>query len=302
MSVFFALIFVPLNYNIKKMKNTIYLFIGFVFILSCSDEAYDSNTDNSNDTTSDFSPSGGNDYWIYDVVSSSSDVPEMNFTATDSIYISSVDENYFTLNANNNGVANGSMNILLTNGTISKTPTTLVFDGTIDVPQNLLDLGFTQDLSIENMTLLNLEASNNEEMFVEQSNFSEIIDIMGTNVPVEISGRISTKKINFYANETINNTNYNDVFEAEFALNISVNGTFSVEGFTQTIPILEAQDVMKMNYYYAKNIGLIRSETVQTINLSPQLTGLLEFLDIPLDFPANVSIESIEELSDYSIE
>lgn len=122
------------------MKKAIYLFIVFVFILSCSDEAYDSNADNSNNTTSDFSPNGDNDYWIYDVLSSSSDVPEMNFSATDSIYISSIDENSFTLNANNNGVTNGSMNILLTNGTISKTPTTLVFDGTIDVPQNLLDL------------------------------------------------------------------------------------------------------------------------------------------------------------------
>ena len=226
----------------------------------------------------------------------------MNFTATDSIYISSIDENSFTLNANNNGVANGSMNILLTNGTISKTPTTLVFDGNIDVPQNLLDLGFTQDLSIENMTLLNLEASNNEEMFVQESNFSEIIDIMGTDVPVEISSRISTKKINFYTNETINDTNYNDVFEAEFALNISVNGTFSVAGFTQTIPILETQDVMKVTYFYANNIGLIRAETSQGISLSSQLTSLLELLSIPLEFPANVSIEGIEELSDYSIE
>ena len=284
------------------MKKVIYLFIGFVFILSCSDEAYDSNTDNSNDTTADFSPSGDNDYWIYDVVSSSADVPEMNFTATDSIYISSIDENSFTLNANNNGVANGSMNILLTNGTISKTPTTLVFDGTIDVPQNLLDLGFTQDLSIENMTLLNLEASNNEEMFVQESDFSETIDIMGTDVPVEISSRISTKKINFYTNETINDTNYNDVFEAEFALNIGIIGTFSVEGFTQTIPILETQDVMKVTYFYANNMGLVRAETIQGISLSSQLIGLLNFLDIPLDFPANVSIESIEELSDYSIE
>ena len=95
----------------------------------------------------------------------------MSFTATDSIYLSSVDENSFTLNANNDGVANGSMDMLLTNGTISKTPTTLVFDGNIDVPQNLLDLGFTQDLSIKNMTLLNLEASNNEEMFVQESQF-----------------------------------------------------------------------------------------------------------------------------------
>ncbi len=284
------------------MKKAIYLFIVFVFILSCSDEAYDSNADNSNNTTSDFSPNGDNDYWIYDVLSSSSDVPEMNFSATDSIYISSIDENSFTLNANNNGVTNGSMNILLTNGTISKTPTTLVFDGTIDVPQNLLDLGFTQDLSIENMTLLNLEASNNEEMFVQESNFSETIDIMGTDVPVEISSRISTKKINFYTNETINDTNYNDVFEAEFTLNIGIIGTFSVEGFTQTIPILETQDVMKVTYFYANNIGLVRAETIQGISLSSQLIGLLNFLDIPLDFPANVSIESIEELSDYSIE
>ncbi len=284
------------------MKNAIYLFIGFVFILSCDDEAYDSNMDNSNDITSDFSPSGDNDYWIYDVESSSTDVPEMNFTATDSIYLSSVDENSFTLNANNDGVANGSMNILLTNGTISKTPTTLVFDGNIDVPQNLLDLGFTQDLSIENMTLLNLEASNNEEMFVQESNFSETIDIMGTDVPVEISSRISTKKIYFYTNETVNGTNYSDIFEAEFALNIGVNGTFSVAGFTQIVPILEAQDVMKVTYYYANNIGLIRAETSQGISLSSQLTSLLEFLNIPLDFPANVSIEGVEELSDYSIE
>ncbi len=284
------------------MKKAIYLFIVFVFILSCSDEAYDSNADNSNNTTSDFSPNGDNDYWIYDVLSSSSDVPEMNFSATDSIYISSIDENSFTLNANNNGVTNGSMNILLTNGTISKTPTTLVFDGTIDVPQNLLDLGFTQDLSIENMTLLNLEASNNEEMFVQESNFSETIDIMGTDVPVEISSRISTKKINFYTNETINDTNYNDVFEAEFTLNIGIIGTFSVEGFTQTIPILETQDVMKVTYFYVNNMGLVRAETIQGISLSSQLIGLLNFLDIPLDFPANVSIESIEELSDYSTE
>ena len=209
------------------MKNAIYLVVGFVFILSCNDEAYDSNTENSNNTTSDFSPSGSNDYWIYDVVGSSADVPEMNFTATDSIYISSVDENSFTLNANNNGVANGSMNILLTNGIISKTPTTLVFDGTIDVPQNLLDIGFTQDLSIENMTLLNLEATNNEEMFVQESDFSETMDIMGTDVPVEISSRVSTKKINFYTNEAINGTNYTDVFEAEFALNIGIIGTLT---------------------------------------------------------------------------
>lgn len=120
-----------------------------------------------------------------------------------------------------------------------------------------MDIGFTQDLSIENMTLLNLEATNNEEMFVQESDFSETMDIMGTDVPVEISSRVSTKKINFYTNEAINGTNYTDVFEAEFALNIGIIGTFSVEGFTQTIPILETQDVMKVTYFYANNITTV---------------------------------------------
>ena len=76
----------------------------------------------------------------------------------------------------------------------------------------------------------------------------------------------------------------------------------NVAGFTQTIPILETQDVMKVTYFYANNIGLIRAETSQGISLSSQLTSLLELLSIPLEFPPNVSIEGIEELSDYSIE
>ena len=43
------------------------------------------------------------------------------------------------------------------------------------------------------MTLLNL-ASNNEEMFVQESNFSEIIDIMGTDVPMRLVVEYPQKK------------------------------------------------------------------------------------------------------------
>ena len=139
-------------------------------------------------------------------------------------------------------------------------------------------------------------------MFVEESDFSETIDVMGTATPIDVSSKIYTKKINFYNNETINGINYNDVFEAEFTLNIEINGTFSVAGFTQIVPILEAQDVMKTTYYYANNIGLVHAETVQGNSLSSQFISLLEFLNISIDFPENVTIESIEKLSNYSIE
>jgi len=284
------------------MKKIIYLLAGCLFILSCNDEAYDDTNEDPNNSTPNFLPNGSSDYWIYDVENSSEDVSEMNFTATDSIYVDSGDETSFMLGANNNGIASGTMNILLTNGTISKTTTTLVFDGNIDVPQNLLDLGFTQDLSIENMTLLDLNASNNQELFVQEANFSESIDIMETTVPVEVTTKISTKKVNFYSSQTVNGINYDDVFEAEFVLNIGINGIFSVAGFTQTVAILEAQDVMNITYFYVNTIGLVRAETVQRINISSQLTALLDFLNMPLDFPTNISIEGVEELRDYATE
>jgi hypothetical protein len=286
------------------MKKNIFLILCFVLVLSCNDEAYDN--DSTGDSSpalgvSDYSPSGNNAYWIYDVAVSSAVVTEMNFAATDSVYVSSINQNSFLLEANDDGIANGSMNIVLTNGSLSKTSTTLVFDGGIDLPDNLSDLGFTQDLSIEGMTLLDLDASNNQELYNEERNFSENIDLDGLAVPINISSRISTTKINFHENKALNGTNYTNVFEGEFSLNIEILGTFSVAGISQTIPILDEQDVLKTSYYYVENIGLVRAETVQGISLSAQLTTLLSLSGVDLDIPTNVSIENIEELVDFAL-
>jgi hypothetical protein len=286
------------------MNKSLYLFAVLLVLFGC-DEAYESDNSESGNTSppvSDFSPSGSGAYWIYDVESSSSQVSDMNFTTMDSIYVATNNGNSFTLDANDDGIASGNMNILLTNGTLNKTSTTLVFDGAIDVPENLADLGFTQDLSIEDMTLLDLNASNGGVLFLNEGDFSETIDIQGVSVPVEVQSKITTTKINLHDTKTLNGTDYDNVFEGEFALNISISGSFTVAGITQTIPILEAQDVMKTTYFYVDNIGLVRAETVQGINLSNQLTALLSLLNITLDIPTTVAIENVEELKNFSVE
>lgn len=286
------------------MNKPIYLFAALLVLFGC-DEAYESDNSESGNTSppvSDFSPSGSGAYWIYDVTSSSSQVSDLNFTSMDSIYVASNNGNSFTLDANDDGIASGNMNILLANGTLNKTSTTLVFDGAIDLPENLADLGFTQDLSIENMTLLDLNASNGEALFLSEGDFSETIDIQGVGVPVEVRSKITTTKINLHDTKTLNGTDYDNVFEGEFALNISITGTFTVGVIEQTIPILEAQDVMKTTYFYVENIGLVRAETDQGISLSSQLTALLSLLNITLDIPTAVAIENVEELRDFSVE
>ena len=286
------------------MNKPIDLFAALLVLFGC-DEAYESDNSESGNTSppvSDFSPSGSGAYWIYDVTSSSSQVSDLNFTSMDSIYVASNNGNSFTLDANDDGIASGNMNILLANGTLNKTSTTLVFDGAIDLPENLADLGFTQDLSIENMTLLDLNASNGEALFLSEGDFSETIDIQGVGVPVEVRSKITTTKINLHDTKTLNGTDYDNVFEGEFALNISITGTFTVGVIEQTIPILEAQDVMKTTYFYVENIGLVRAETDQGISLSSQLTALLSLLNITLDIPTAVAIENVEELRDFSVE
>jgi hypothetical protein len=286
------------------MNKSLYLFAVLLVLFGC-DEAYESDNSESGNTSppvSDFSPSGSGAYWIYDVESSSSQVSDMNFTTMDSIYVATNNGNSFTLDANDDGIASGNMNILLTNGTLNKTSITLVFDGAIDVPENLADLGFTQDLSIEDMTLLDLNASNGGVLFLNEGDFSETIDIQGVSVPVEVQSKITTTTINLHDTKTLNGTDYDNVFEGEFALNISISGSFTVAGITQTIPILEAQDVMKTTYFYVDNIGLVRAETVQGINLSNQLTALLSLLNITLDIPTTVAIENVEELKNFSVE
>ena len=286
------------------MNKSLYLFAALLVLFGC-DEAYESDNSESGNTTtpvSDFSPSGSGAYWIYDVTSSSSQVSDMNFTTMDSIYVTSNNGTAFTLEANDDGIARGNMNMLLTNGTLNKTSTTLMFDGAIDVPENLADLGFTQELSIEDMTLLDLNASNGGVLFLNEGDFSETIDIQGVSVPVEVQSKISTTKINLHDTKTLNGTDYDNVFEGAFTLNISITGSFTVGGIAQTIPILEAQDVMKTTYFYVENIGLVRAETTQGISLSNQLTTLLSLLNVTLDLPTAVAIENVEELRDFSLE
>ena len=130
------------------------LFFLILIVIGCDNEPYGSlvsdsgitdnnetgdNGDNDDndpvDNSENFFPSSG--YWIYDVNSSSEDLQDLNFVATDSIYIDEEFETYFSLSANNDSFTNGNMNRFLTSGSLYSTPTTLSLDGSLELPENL---------------------------------------------------------------------------------------------------------------------------------------------------------------------
>jgi hypothetical protein len=282
------------------MNSKIFFLIVTVFAFSCSNESVDSSLAENN--ASDFFPNNANSYWKHVVDSNSEDLPDMNFAALDSVYVAESSDNSISLAANNDASANGRMNMILTSGTLYKTDNTLALDGNIDLTENLADLGFADSFTLTGLTLYDLEASNESIMFTETGTSSNSIPIQDTEVPVDVNFEIQTKKLNFYDSKTINQINYNNVFEGELTLSLEINATISLLGFPQTVTFLDPQDILSIRYYFAESIGMVNAQASQGFALSDELTTLLTLANIPLEIPSSINISSSEVLSDYALE
>ena len=282
------------------MNSKILFLIVTVFAFSCSNESVDSSLAENN--ASDFFPNNANSYWKYVVDSNSEDLPDMNFAALDSVYVAESSDNSISLAANNDASANGRMNMILTSGNLYKTDNTLALDGSIDLTENLADLGFADNFTLTGLTLYDLEASNESIMFIETGTSSNSIPIQDTEVPVDVNFEIQTKKLNFYDSKTINQINYNNVFEGELTLSLEINATISLLGIPQTVTFLDPQDILSIRYYFAESIGMVNAQASQGFALSNELTTLLTLANIPLEIPSSINILSSEVLSDYALE
>ncbi|MDB9954062.1 hypothetical protein OAD49_00690 [Flavobacteriaceae bacterium] len=275
-------------------------------IISCSNETYDESDDPDIDVTDpdpvpdplNYTPSTLGDYWIYDVESTSADTPTMNFTGTDSLYIATSTASAFTYQVNNGMDALGTMNALLVNGSLSNSATTLKYTGTLDIP---LDIPLTQMPAINNLTVLDLDAANGDVLSDLSDSFSETLNIQGNMVPIEISYALSTTKENFYPTTSVNGMTYTNVYEATLKLNISVTGTVVIFGTSQTINVIQPQDVLTVRYYYGGDIGLLRAETTQEFQLSNEVIALIQQLGATGTVTTSSSTTSVEELKSYMV-
>ena len=287
----------------SALKPVLFLFALSV-IVSCSNETYDESDDPDIDVTDpdpdplNYTPNTLGDYWIYDVESTSADTPAMNFTGTDSLYIATSTANAFTYQANNGMDALGTMNTLLVDGSLSSSATTLKYTGTLEIP---LDIPLTQMPGINDLTVLDLDAANGDVLSDLSDSFSETLNIQGNMIPIEISYALSTTKENFYPTRSVNGMTYTNVYEATLKLNISVTGTVVIFGTSQTINVIQPQDVLTVRYYYGGDIGLLRAETTQEFQLSNEVIALIQQLGATGTVTTSSTTTSVEELKNYMV-
>jgi hypothetical protein len=283
------------------MRISNFKYVGLLFlIVSCSDDATEvnNNSDEITPVIADYSPNTIGSYWIYDIESSSSDLEEMNFTDNDSLYVLSSTGDDYTLGGNTDNDVLGTMSTFLVNGALSKSTNQLSYTGGIEIP---VDLGVDSDFSIENMPLYDLNASNGTELYNAYGTNSQTLDFDGTALPIQVEYEITVTKENFYTSTSINGQEFTNVYEGRLTFNLSVSGSFTLLGFTQTINIIQPQDVIEVRYYYAENIGLIGAEATQGYTLDPELTSLFDLTGSTIDFPTSISVTNTQELSSYEL-
>ncbi len=276
----------------------LYLFLGLFIFFNCSSEDNESETTDPVLTASDFSPNSEGSYWVYNVDSTSADLPEMDFSSIDSLYIVSTSNAAYTLEANNGIGADGSMNSILTSGSLSTTDTTLIYSGALDLP---IDIVIDQALEISDLILIDLEADNGSVLSTIEGAFTETIDIQGSMIPINVNFELFSAKEDLYDSKIVNGVSYTNVYEGTLNFNLSVTGTITIFGFGQNINIIESQNILSIRYYYGANLGLLRAESEQGFELAPEVIALIDQTSGGNEFPSSATVTGVEALINYVI-
>ena len=276
----------------------LYLFLGLFIFFNCSSEDNESETTDPVLTASDFSPNSEGSYWVYNVDSTSSDLPEMDFSSIDSLYIVSTSNAAYILEANNGIGADGSMNSILTSGSLSTTDTTLIYSGALDLP---IDIVVDQALEISDLILIDLEADNGTVLSTIEGAFTETIDIQGSMIPINVNFELFSAKEDLYDSKIVNGVSYTNVYEGTLNFNLSVTGTITIFGFGQNINIIESQNILSIKYYYGANLGLLRAESEQGFELAPEVIALIDQTSGGNEFPSSATVTGVEALINYVI-
>ena len=276
----------------------LFLFLVLFIFFSCSSEDNESETTDPVLTASDFSPNSEGSYWVYNVDSTSSDLPEMDFSSIDSLYIVSTSNAAYILEANNGIGADGSMNSILTSGSLSTTDTTLIYSGALDLP---IDIVVDQALEISDLILIDLEADNGSVLSTIEGAFTETIDIQGSMIPINVNFELFSAKEDLYDSKIVNGVSYTNVYEGTLNFNLSVTGTITIFGFGQNINIIESQNILSIRYYYGANLGLLRAESEQGFELAPEVIALIDQTSGGNEFPSSATVNGVEALINYVI-
>ncbi len=270
------------------------LLILTLLLGSCSNS--DDSNDNNEPITGNYFPSINTNIWTYDVDNTSNTDSDLNFTnAPDLLTIATSAGNSFTLEVNNGGLVNGTMNDILSIGMLTISESTLDFSGDLQLPDEFS--GFSnQNIALQNVLLYDLNATNNSVMSQVSNSITEDLEINEETVPLTIDYTLTTSKISISNSLSVNGQTYNNVIKTKLVLTLNIYATVPVFG---NMAIIDNQDVLVIDNYFSKDVGLIKSEAVQSYEMDSDFVALLESTSTNLGVATSFHVSNLQELDDY---
>jgi hypothetical protein len=263
------------------MKYRLLFAITFLTVLiSCS-------TDTNADSETNFMPLSIGNYWKYNVATNGQTMRDSLYISNDTTINSKTYKKFKTRN-NPSGFFSNSLN---KNG-LRKEGSTLLLTGTLALD---FGVGVPINFSVSEFVIFNETATNNQQLGSVSGSINQTI---GT-YPLVIDYTLKSIAIETLPTYSSNGQVYTDVKRVKTILNAKITTTTTVVILGIPTPfvttILSSQDVVVSNQYYAKNIGMVYTNTL----INYQLNSLPGGITLPI--PSTGSQTQDEFLDVYDV-
>lgn len=258
----------------KKLSFILLLIFSGIFY-SCSEEE-----DSLLNSDIDYFPLEVDNSWTYE---NQLNQESGNIKGSETLTVEAENENRFSFSQTENELA-GIFTSILASGEVYKSNNNLI---TLDAELSIdLDNEFSNlEIPLDAIVLYDANLSQGSTMSFTSGEFQQ--DING--FPIDFIYEINSIHKGFILEEFVNGVSYEDVFVSEIQVSLSAHVFIVFSDFT----ILEKQDITSITNYYAKDIGLIKSE-VSTEIIFEDIPEQLE-IEIP-----DVNFTSSQKLTSHT--
>lgn len=267
------------------MKNLYFLLCLCALTVSCGGDD-DSNTTPGNDvSTTDYLPMDNGNYWVYDTQNSFQQGRDSLYITGD-VVINGITYKKFTTPQFPFGFYSSG----LYNNGVRKDGDKLVVSG-------VANLGFSEEfplsVPISDLVIFKETTTAGQQLGTTSGTITQPYE----GYDIRFDYVLTTKAIQDLQTYTVGQDTYTNVKQVQTILNVKVSTMLTVQGFSYNAEIMQAQDVVVSNQYYAENIGVVHVST----DINFQLRDFSS-LNIQLPLPQTGSDHQEEVLDKYSVE
>ena len=263
------------------MKFKLLIAVAFLTILaSCTTD-----TSISTEPETNYLPLAIGDYWTYNVTTNAQTLRDSLYISNDTTINSKIYKKFKTKN-----LPVGFFSNSLNKNGLRKEGSSLLLTGSLALD---FGVGVAINLNVNDFVIFNEMATNNQQLGVVNGTINQTVQ----NYPLVIDYTLKSIAIETLPTYTSNGHVYSDVKRVKTILNAKITTTISVPGFPipVTATILDPQDVVVSNQYYAKNIGMVHTNTL----INYQLNSLPGGITLPI--PSTGSQTQDEFLDVYNV-